>query len=333
MNPAIRAAALVCTRLDEDLAGVEPGHADVPAPGPGQVLVRVRAAALNFPDVLMCQGRYQFRPDPPFVPGLDLSGEVLAVGPGVAAFAPGDAVMGGVRMGAFATHALADAAGLQPRPEGLDWAEAAAFPAATLTAWVALVRRGALQPGETLLVHGASGGVGLAAARLGRHLGARVIVTSGSADKLKALATLGFGEGLLTGPAGFREAVKAMTGGRGADVVFDPVGGDVFDESVRCTAFAGRLLVIGFMGGRAASVATNIALIKGISVIGVRAGEHGRQRPDEGREHQAAVAALATEAAMRPLIHARLPLARGAEALRMMQARGGIGKIVLDMPA
>ena len=195
---------------------------------------------------------------------------------------------------------------------------------------MALVCRGNLQPGETLLVHGATGGVGLAAVDIGKLLGATVIATSASSEKLKVVKSRGADHVLnLTG--GFREQVKELTGGGGADVIYDPVGGDVFDESVRCIAWNGRLLIIGFAGGRIPSLPVNMPLIKGFSVIGVRAGEYGRRDPAAGRANIEAIMRLAADGKIRPHICARFPLERAVDALRMLQNREAIGKVVIEM--
>lgn len=321
--------AFVCHALSEDLSGAGMADIDAPVPGPGEILVKVRAAAINFPDILMCQGRYQFRPEPPFVPGLDVAGEVAALGPGVSGFRIGDAVAGGTRLGGFADYACLPAAGVRPKPAGFDWAEAAGFQAAYLTAWVALVCRGGLRAGETLLVHGAAGGVGLAAVDLGRYLGARVIAASADPQKRAALTALGV-EHVIDSAPGFRETVKGLTGGRGADVIYDPVGGAVFEESARCIAFDGRLLVIGFAGGTIASLPANIPLIKGFSVVGVRAGEYGRQFPDRGIANLDAIHDLAARGAIRPHIGARLPLEAAREGLELLRSRRIVGKAVLE---
>ena len=193
---------------------------------------------------------------------------------------------------------------------------------------MSLVRRGGLQPGETLLVHGASGGVGLAAVEMGKLLGATVIATSASDEKLEVVKARG-ADHVLNVTRGFREEVKALTGGRGTDVIFDPVGGDVFDESVRCIAFDGRLLVIGFTSGRIPSVSVNMPLIKGFSVVGVRAGEYGRQFPDRGRENMETIWRWAEEGRLAPHIHAEIPLEDWREAFEMMRNRQVTGKAVL----
>jgi NADPH2:quinone reductase len=313
-----------------------PGHAGaaladlpVPEPGPGEVRVRVRAAAVNFPDLLMTRGDYQLKPDLPFVSGLEFAGEVDAVGEGVSGWQAGDAVVGGNRFGAMAEYAVVPAAALRRKPEALGWDEAAAYPVAYLTAYVALVRCARIEPGETLLVHGAAGGVGLATVDLAKALGARVIAAASSADKRDAIAQAYAPDALLAAEPGFREAVKALTGGKGADVIFDPVGGDVFDESTRCIAFGGRLLVIGFASGRIPEVSVNRPLIKGFSVVGVRAGEYGRRFPERGAENVAAIDALAAEGRIRPHVHAALDLADWREGFAMLERREVVGKVVL----
>ena len=320
--------AFVCHEITEDLSGTGVADLPMPDPGPGEVRIRVRAASVNFPDVLVCQNKYQLKLEPPFVPGMDFSGDVDALGEGVERFARGDAVVGGVRFGAFAEYVTVPAEGLQAKPDTMSYAEAAAYPAAYLTAYVSLVRRGRLEAGETLLVHGASGGVGLAAVDVGKLLGATVIVTSGSDTKLEALKAYG-ADHVLNVRDGFRQQVKDLTGGRGANVIFDPVGGDVFDESTRCIAFDGRLLVIGFTSGRIAEVATNIPLIKGFSVVGVRAGEYGRQFPEKGRENIEMIWQWACAGKVRPRVHAELPLAEAREALALLERREVIGKVIV----
>lgn len=321
--------ALVCRELLPDYGGVSLEDRPLPEPGPGEVRVRIKAASLNFPDLLMTEGKYQLKPDLPFVLGMEFAGLVDAVGAGVEGLSPSDEVAGGNRIGAFAEYALVPQAALRRKPAALSFAAAASYGAAYLTAYVSLVRRGNLQPGETLLVHGASGGVGLAAVDVGRLLGATVIATSGSELKRQKLAEYGV-EHVLP-DTGFREVVKALTGGRGADVIYDPVGGDVFDESVRCIAFDGRLLVIGFTSGRIPSVNVNMPLIKGFSVVGVRAGEYGRQFPAKGRENQAAIWKWAEEGKVRPLVHAEVPLAEWRRAFEMMRDRQVVGKVALVM--
>ncbi len=323
--------AVVCEALAQDFSRVTLKDAPLPEPGPGEVRVRVEAASLNFPDLLMLKGEYQFKPEPPFTVGMDLAGVVDAVGEGVA-IPLGTRVAGGAKTGAFAEYAIAPASNLHPVPDAMAAPLAAAYPAAYTTAYVSLVERGQLQSGETLLVHGASGGVGMATLDVGRILGAKVIATTASAQKAQALKVAGAHEVIVPGDKpgdAFREQVKALTGGKGADVIFDPVGGDVFDESTRCIAFNGRLLVIGFAGGRIASVHTNIPLIKGFSVIGVRAGEYGRQFPDKGRIVRDQIWRWAAEGKTRPTVFAELPLDHWREAFELMRDRRLVGKVVL----
>lgn len=321
--------ALVVRALSDDLSTLKLEERDVPAPVRDEVKVRLRAASVNFPDILLVQGKYQLKPDLPFTPGMEGAGDVVAVGEGVARAKVGDRVVVGARFGCFAEEIVVPESAVRPLPSGFDYAKGAAYPAAYLTAYVGLVRRGALQAGETLLVHGAAGGVGLAAVDLGKLLGARVIATASSEEKRAFLKT--YGADHVLAPSGFRDAVKALTGGKGADVIYDPVGGDVFDESVRCIAFAGRLLVIGFTSGRIPTVSVNMPLIKGFSVVGVRAGEYGRQHPENGAENVRMIDAWAAEGKIRPHVHATLPLERAREAMAMLQARQVIGKVVLTM--
>ena len=320
--------ALRVSDLVPDFAGCAVEDVPVPTPGPGEVLLRVRAAALGFPDLLMTEGKYQHRPDLPFTPGTDITGEIAALGEGVTGFEIGDAVVAALSGGGFAQYVLCSASTLRPKPAGMDFAEASAFGVAYLTAYVSLVRRADIQPGEWLLVHGAAGGVGLAAVDLGKALGARVIAASASDEKLAVIADQYAPEAILNVSDGFRERVKALTGG-GADVIYDPVGGDIFDESTRCIAFDGRLLVVGFASGRIATVPTNIPLIKGFSVVGVRAGEYGRRHPERGRENLDAIWALAESGKVKPHVHAALPLDHWREAFEMMRTRKVVGRVII----
>jgi NADPH2:quinone reductase len=321
--------ALVVHQLLPDYAGCRVDDVAEPEPGPGQVKVRVRAASVNFPDLLMTRGEYQMKPPLPFTPGLDIAGEVAALGDGVTKFEVGDKVVGGARLGGFAEYAILDVGALNTKPERLSFAQAAAYPAAYLTAYVALVRRARVESGEWVLVHGAAGGVGLAAVDLAKVLGCKVIAASASNDKLAVIEREYAPDAVVNVTGGFRERVKAITGGRGADVIYDPVGGDIFDESTRCIAFDGRLLVIGFTSGRIPQVSVNMPLIKGFSVMGVRAGEYGRQFPAKGLENAAAVAALAAEGRIKPRVHAELPLANWREAFDLLATRQVIGKAVI----
>jgi NADPH2:quinone reductase len=321
--------AVVVEKLAPNYEGVVLKEIETPKPGPGEVLVKVRAASVNFPDLLMTRGEYQHKPPLPFIPGLEMSGEIEALGEGVERWKIGDAVVGGARIGGFSDYAVTNAMGLRPKPERLSFAQAAAYGTAYLTAYVSLVRRAAMEPGEWLLVHGAAGGVGLAAVDLGKLMGAKVIAASASNDKLGIIEAEYAPDAVVNVTGGFRDFVKETTGGHGADVIYDPVGGDVFDESVRCIAFNGRLLIVGFTSGRIPSVSVNMPLIKGFSVMGVRAGEYGRQFPEKGRENAKAVWDLANEGKIKPRVHAELPISAWREAFDLLSQRKVIGKAVI----
>lgn len=321
--------ALVVETLAPDYAGCVLKEIPTPAPREGEVRIRVRAASVNFPDLLMTRGEYQHKPPLPFIPGLELSGEVEALGDGVERWKVGDAVVGGARIGGFSEFAVAHALALRPKPERLTFSQAASIGTAYLTAYVSLVRRAAIEPGEWALIHGAAGGVGLAAVDLAKVLGAQVIAASASDQKLAVVASEYAPDATINVTGGFREPVKALTGGRGADVIYDPVGGEVFDESARCIAFNGRLLIIGFTSGRIPSIGVNMPLIKGYSIMGVRAGEYGRQFPEKGRENAKAVWDLAAAGKIRPRVHAELPLEAWREAFDLLAERRVIGKAVI----
>ena len=321
--------ALVVETLAADYAGCVLKEIPTPEPGPGQVRVRVRAASVNFPDLLQTRGEYQHKPALPFIPGLEIAGEVEALGEGVDRFRVGDAVVGGAMIGGISEFAVTPAAGLRLKPERLSFSQAAGYGTAYITAYVALVRRARLQPGEWVLVHGAAGGVGLAAVDLAKVLGARVIAASASDAKLAVVAAEYAPDATVNVTGGFRERVKEITGGHGADVIYDPVGGDVFDESVRCIAFDGRLLSIGFTSGRLPMLPVNMALIKGFSLMGVRAGEYGRQFPDKGAENQAAIWKLAEDGLVTPRVDAEYPLADWRAAFNSLADRKVIGKTII----
>ncbi|WP_120715796.1 NADPH:quinone oxidoreductase family protein [Tsuneonella amylolytica] len=320
--------AIRVERLSDDLSGV--ALADIPEPtrASGQVLVRVRAASLNYPDLLMTRGAYQFKPEPPFTSGLEFAGEVIEADES-ASFAVGDRVMGGTKTGGFAEVAAVPAASLRPVPDGLDYPAAASLGAAYTTAWTGLVELGGLREGQTVLVHGASGGVGLAACDLARALGARVIAATHNPSKIDRIAKAVSPEAVILNGGRFREEVAGMTDGRLCDLVFDPVGGDVFDESTRCVAFGGKLLVVGFVAGRIPEVAVNIPLIKGFSIVGVRAGEYARRFPERGTHINRQVADRAASGAIAPVLDRILPLERWREGFAAMAAGELVGKVVL----
>jgi NADPH:quinone reductase len=319
--------ALTVERLSDDLSGVTLADLPLPVRAPGEVLVQVRAASLNFPDLLITRGEYQFKPEVPFTSGLEFAGEVLEADP-ASGFATGDRVMGGNKTGAFAEVASLAADKLSPMPHGMDFPAAAAMGAAYSTAYTGLVELGGLREGQWVLVHGASGGVGLAACDLARALGARVIATTGSADKRERIAALARPDAVILAEGRFREAVAELTDGHLADIVFDPVGGDMFDESTRCVAFGGKLMVVGFTSGRIADISTNIPLIKGFSIVGLRAGEYARRFPERGRAIQSAITTLAEEVRITPAIDRILPLSHWREGFDAMASRALVGKVV-----
>ncbi len=319
--------ALQVHALSPDLSGAALADLPCPAPAPGEAVVRVHATSLNFPDLLMTRGAYQLKPPLPFVPGMDLAGEVVFA-PADSGLAVGARVMGGVRLGAMADYVCVSTSALRPIPADVDYPAAAAFGAAYSTAYTALVEIGGLRAGQWVLVHGASGGVGLAAVDLALALGARVIATSGSADKCAAIGALFPAAHTVLAQGRFRDEVAALTGGALCDLVYDPVGGDVFDEGTRCVAFGGKLLVIGFTSGRIAEVSTNIPLIKGFSVVGVRAGEYARRFPERGDACRNAVHALLAERRIKPHIDRVLPLAQWREGFTAMAQRQLVGKVV-----
>jgi NADPH2:quinone reductase len=296
---------------------------------PGEVRVAVHAAGINFPDILMAAGEYQLKPELPFTPGMEAAGEVTEIS-GVAGIAIGDRVIVKMRHGGYADEAVVTPSQLTPLPSNFDYAEGATFLAAHGTAYHALIDRGQLRAAEVLLVHGAGGGVGLAAVEMGRMLGATVIAAASSEEKLAAAQAKGADHGVLYGREPFREAVKRLTGGCGADVVFDPVGGQIFEDSLRCIAWGARLLVIGFTGGIGLA-RTNLLMIKGASVLGVRAGEAVRKNPALGDVRIKALLEWAAAGKIRPHISHRLPLEDYAQAMRLLVDRKAIGRVALLM--
>jgi NADPH2:quinone reductase len=296
---------------------------------PGQVRVAIHAAGINFPDILMAAGEYQLKPPLPFTPGVEAAGDVIEVN-GADGVSVGDKVIVKLRHGAYADEAVVTPSQLTPLPSTFDYAEGATFLAAHGTAYHALIDRGQLQPGEVLLVHGAGGGVGLAAVEMGKMLGATVIAAASSEEKLAVAQARGADHLVLYAREPFRDAVKRITDGRGADVVFDPVGGEVFENSMRCIAWGARLLVIGFTGGIGLA-RTNLLLIKGASAIGVRAGEAVRKNPALGEVRLKALTEWAEAGKVRPNISHRLPLEQWAKGMRLLVDRKAIGRVALTM--
>jgi NADPH2:quinone reductase len=299
-----------------------------PPPGPGEITVRIRARGVQYVDVLMLAGKYQFRPEPPFIPGGEAAGEVVAVGPDVTGFRAGDRVMSRHTLGAYGELANAKAALCDAVPDGMALDAAGVFRAAYTTAYHALLQRGRLRTGEWVLVHGAAGGIGIAAIQVAKAFGAKVIATASS--EAKRAACLEEGADHAIGYAGgFVDAVKALTGGRGVDIVYDPIGAEVTEESLRCLAWCGRLLILGFLGGGPASIRSNYLLIKGIDAIGVRIGGLNEAAPELAIANMRALTQLAAEGKLRPRISHRFPLEQAADALRAVIDREVIGKAVL----
>ena len=294
---------------------------------PGQVRVAIRAAGINFPDILMAAGEYQLKPELPFTPGVEAAGDVVEVkeADGVAV---GDRVIVKLRHGAYADEVVVAPSQLTPLPSTFDYAEGATFLAAHGTAYHGLIDRGQVREGEVLLVHGAGGGVGLAAVEIGKLLGATVIAAASSEEKLDVAKARGADHLVLYSREPFRDAVKRITDGRGADVVYDPVGGPIFEDSIRCIAWGARLLVIGFTGG-IGMARTNLLLIKGASVLGVRAGEAVRRNPRLGEVRIRALLEWAEQGKIRPNVSHRLPLEDFAAAMQLLIDRKAIGRVAL----
>ena len=321
--------AIVCETLGPPSSLVLRELPDPPDPGPGEIKVAIAARGVQYVDVLMVAGEYQTKPPLPFVPGGEGAGTVVAVGDGVADFRVGDAVMTRHPPGAFAELGTIDASAALPIPEGLSLEQAAGFRSAYTTAYHALVQRGRLQPGEVLLVHGAAGGIGLAAVQVGKVLGATVIATAGSDEKLAVVKENG-ADHTINYSGGFRDKVKDLTDGRGADVIYDPIGAEVFEESMRCLNWGARILILGFVGGRPALAKTNHLLIKGASAVGVRVGGFNEHEPETAAENLRVLARWAADGKIVPHVSHTFPLERAADALQAILDRKVIGKCVLS---
>src|SRR5215510_1685105 len=302
-----------------------------PRAGPGEVVIAVKAASLNFPDVLIIENKYQFKPPLPFSPGSEVAGVVKAIGDGVTTAAPGDRVMAFTTYGAFAEEVKTDARRLLPLPSGMDFVSAAAFGLTYATSDHALRDRGQLAAGETLLVLGAAGGVGLAAIEIGKALGARVIACASTDDKLAVCRAHGADETINYATEDLRERIKSLTGGRGVDVVYDPVGGQYSEPALRSLAWRGRLLVVGFAAGDIPKIPLNLTLLKGCSIVGVFWGEFLRREPDRFAAAMDKLGLWFAEGRLKPHVSATFPLERAADALAMMAARNVKGKVVLTV--
>lgn len=304
---------------------------DMPSPplGKGQVRIAVHAAGVNFPDTLIIQDKYQFKPPRPFAPGHEVGGTVAEIGPEVREYKVGDRVIGMVGHGGYADEVVADEGQLLPMPANMSFDEGAAFTMTYGTSYYALKQRGELKPGETLLVLGAAGGVGLTAVELGARMGAKVIAAVGSDDKMEICRKYGATMFVNYSKEKMRDKVKELTGGQGADVIYDAVGGDAFDEAIRCIAWYGRLLVIGFASGRIPSLPANLALLKSCDVRGVFYGAWRAREPAEARKNFDEMFDMVRAGKLKPHISMTFPLAKAADAMNALLSRKATGKVVI----
>lgn len=304
-----------------------------PTPGPGEVLVEIKAASLNFPDLLIVQNKYQMKPPLPFVPGSEYSGRIAAIGEGVTQLQVGQNVACLSGTGAFATHALSPAAACMPLPEGFGYVDAAAFLLIYATSWHALIDRAQLKAGETVLVLGAAGGVGTSAIQIAKAAGAKVIAAASSDEKCELCRSIGadltINYTAHAVPAGFREAVKAATNGNGPDVIYDPVGGEFAEPAFRSIAWRGRYLVVGFASGPIPSLPLNLMLLKGASLVGVFWGDFARREPQANASMMTELAKLYGQGKLKPVIDRTMPMTELKTAYALMGARSIKGKLVV----
>lgn len=321
--------AVVCKELGpvENLV-FEPNWPD-PVPGKGEVVVDVKSGSVNFPDVLMIQGKYQFSAEPPFVPGSELAGVISAVGEGVAGYAVGDRVIARSGTGAFGEKAKAKVEQLTKVPEGVDFDTAATFMVTYGTTHHALIDRAQLKPGETLLVLGAAGGVGMAAVELGKMLGAKVIAAASTGEKLAVCREHGADATINYSTEDLRKKLAELTGGKGPDVIYDPVGGSFAEPAFRSIAWRGRYLVIGFANGEIPKLPLNLALLKGASIVGVFYGSFAQREPAEGQKVIDELMDWVRTGKIKPLVSARYKLEDTVQALQDMSSRKVTGKIVI----
>ena len=320
--------AIVCPAFG---AALELRDIAAPVLAPTQVRIRVAAAGVNFADTLFIVGKYQEKVEPPLVPGMELAGTVVEVGAAVTALAVGDRVMAAVTGGAFAEEAVAEQTDVVRLPESLDFVTAAGFPVAYGTSHMALKAKAGLKAGEVLVVHGAAGGVGLTAVEVGAAMGATVIATAGGPDKVRVALEHGAHHGIDYKAEDIRTRVKALTDGRGADVIYDPVGGAVFDASLRAIAPDGRILVIGFASGTVPQIPANILLVKNVTVIGYWWGAYRKLNPALVQESLAECVQWWAEGKLKPLVSQTLPLDRAGDALDLLRTRAATGKVVLTV--
>ncbi|MEZ5848988.1 MAG: NADPH:quinone oxidoreductase family protein [Geminicoccaceae bacterium] len=322
--------AVVCSEFG-DIEGLSIAEVEPPEPGPGEVRIAVSAAGLNFADLLMVKGRYQDRREPPFTPGLEIAGRIDTVGAGVSGLGSGDRVMALVDGGGFAEFAVARAVDVIRLPDTIDDVTAAGFAIAYGTAHGALAWRASIRPGEKLLVHGAAGGVGLTAVEVGRRLGAHVTATARGGEKLAIAREHGADDVIDSGSPDLVARLKAAHDGAGFDVIYDPVGGDVFDASLRAVAWEGRIVVIGFASGTVPQVPANILLVKNAAVAGFYWGSYRHRDPDRLRDSLATLLDWHGEGALRPLVSQDFPLGHAVDALDVIRSRRARGKVVLTI--
>jgi NADPH:quinone reductase len=303
---------------------------EVPTPGERQILVRINATGLNFPDLLIISGKYQYKPALPFSPGFEIAGRVEVVGPGVTKFSPGQRVIAQIPVGGCAEYAVADEASAHHKPDSMTDEEAAVFPLVYQTSYFGLAYRGALRKGETCLIHSAAGGVGLAAVQIARALGAgKIIGTVGSDDKIDVVRQNGADVALNYQTEDFVDVVKRETNGRGADVIYDPVGGELGERSTKCIAFEGRLLIIGFTSGKFSNFVSNHVLVKNYSVVGFHWGAYRQHQPEKIEQGWNELMDLYRTASFKPVIGGRFQMERIADAMEFLASRKAVGKVVL----
>lgn len=322
--------ALLCKELG-NADGLVLEETDDPSPGPGQVLLEVKAAAINFPDTLIIQGKYQFKPDLPFSPGGEAAGVVAAVGEGVATCKAGDRVLAMSVHGAFAEKMLVPATAVIPMPDGMDFVTGAGFSVTYGTSYYALKQRAGLAPGERLLVLGAAGGVGLAAVELGKLMGADVIAAASTEDKLDTACAAGAGMRINYSTESLRDSVKTLTEGHGADVIYDPVGGELSEQAFRSSAWGGRHLVIGFAAGEIPSIPLNLTLLKGAQIVGVFWGSWLQREPAESRRNFVELLGMFGEGKLRPLVTSVYAFEDYVNAFACLTERRAKGKVVLKI--
>ncbi len=331
-NPLLRSTmkAVVCSELGPP-ESLKVEEIETPTPGSGQVRIRVAACGINFPDLLIISGKYQEKPELPFIPGGEVAGIVEETGPGVSGIQTGQAVMAATFFGGLAQYVNADFRAVHEMPAGMSMEVAAGFPGVYGTSYHALKQRAELRAGETLLVLGAAGGVGLAAVQIGAAMGARVIAAAGDETKVHFLRNHGADEVIDYSKDNLKDAVNDLTGGKGADVIYDPVGGDLFDQATRCINWRGRLLVVGFASGRIPQYPVNLALLKGASIVGVFFGRFNKQQPADAAANMAELMALYSSGDLHPHVYKTFPLEQTADAMNCLKNREVIGKVIVSI--